>query len=70
MQTIEFQTYIDHGTIELPQEYQDRVKGHARVIILADDVDEDTDMIDFLLDNPYQSDNFTPLSRDEIYERR
>ncbi|MDP9317236.1 MAG: hypothetical protein M3R24_41340 [Chloroflexota bacterium] len=70
MATIEFQTYIDQGRIELPQEYQDRVKGHARVIILADDVDEDTDMIDFLLDHPYHSDTFTPLTRDEIYERR
>lgn len=70
MTTIEFQTYIDRGMIELPEVYQDRVKGHARVIILADDGDQDTDMIDFLLDHPYRLDPFTPLSRDEIYERR
>ena len=70
MTTIEFQTYIDQGWIELPEEYQDRAKGYARVIILADEIDEDTDMIDFLLDHPYRLDTFTPLSRDEIYERR
>ena len=70
MKTIEFQTYIDHGTIELPKEYQDQVKGHARIIILTDESDEDIDMIEFLLDHPYRIDTFTPLTRDEIYERR
>ena len=29
MNVIEFQTYIDHGTIELPKEYHDRVKGRT-----------------------------------------
>ncbi len=70
MTTIEFQTYIDRGTIELPEEYQARIKGQARVIILTDDLDDDVDMIDFLLDHPYRSDTLTPLTRDEIYERR
>jgi hypothetical protein len=70
MKTIEFQTYIDHGKIELPEEYQDQIKGYARVIILADDSDDDIDMIDFLLDHPYRIDTFAPLTRDEIYERR
>jgi len=27
MSVIEFQTYIDNGTIELPKEYYDRIKG-------------------------------------------
>jgi hypothetical protein len=70
MTTIEFQTYIEQGTIELPKEYQDRVKGHARVIILAEDTEEDVDMIDYLLDHPYQLTTFTPLTRDEMYERQ
>ncbi len=70
MLTIEFQTYIDQGKIELPEEYHDRVKGHARVIILTDEGDEDVDMVNFLLDHPYHVDAFTPLTRDEIYERR
>ncbi len=70
MTTIEFQTCIDHGTIELPREYQDQVKGHARVIIVADDTNEDVEMIDYLLDHPYRTDAFTPLTRDETYERQ
>ena len=70
MSVIEFQTYIDHGTIELPKEYQDRVKGRARIIILTDDVEDEEDMVEYLLNNPYQVDEFTPLTRDEIYERQ
>ena len=70
MTTIEFQAYIEHGTIELPKEYQDRVKGHARVIILAEDEEDDVDMIEYLLEHPYRLDTFVPLARDEIYERQ
>ena len=70
MSVIEFQTYIDHGTIELPQRYQDHIKGHARVIILTDeDEEEDDDMVEFLLNHPFQVAAFSPLTRDEIYER-
>jgi hypothetical protein len=70
MSVIEFQTYIDHGTIELPKEYHDRIKGRARIIILTDEGEDDEDMVEFLLDHPYHIDAFTPLTRDEIYERR
>jgi hypothetical protein len=70
MTVIEFQTYIDQGTIELPKEYHDRVKGRARVIILTDELEDDGDMVEYLLDHPYVSNTFTPLTRDEIYERR
>jgi hypothetical protein len=70
MSIIEFQTYIDHGTIELPKEYHDRIKGRARIIILTDEGEDDEDMVEFLLDHPYHIDAFTPLTRDEIYERR
>lgn len=70
MTTIEFQTYIDHGTIELPEEYQDRVKGRVRVIIVSDDENDEIDMIDYLLEHPYRIDTFTPLIRDELYKHQ
>jgi hypothetical protein len=70
MSVIEFQTYIDHGTIELPKEYHDRVKGRARIIILTDEGEDEQDMIEFLLDHPYHVDTFMPLTRDENFERR
>ena len=52
MTVIEFQTYIEQGTIELPKEYHDRVKGRARVIILTDE----GDMVEYLLEHPYAVD--------------
>jgi hypothetical protein len=70
MSIIEFQTYIDHGTIKLPEEYHDRIKGRARIIILTDDPEDDEDMVEFLLEHPYKVDVFKPLTRAEIYERR
>lgn len=70
MGIIEFQTFIEHDTITLPEEYRDRIKGHARIIILTDDIEDDEDMIEFLMDHPYKAETFTPLTRDEIYERR
>ncbi len=69
MAVIEFQTYIDHGTIALPKAYQDQLKGQARVIIVIDETPDEEDMVAFLLDNPYNVDEFTPLSREKIYER-
>jgi hypothetical protein len=69
MSIVEFQTYIDDGTIEVPKQYLNHIKGRARVIILIDDDEEADDMVEFLLDHPYKTDTFTPLTRDEIYER-
>ena len=69
MTTVEFQTYIDQDTIELPEAYQGRSKGPARVIIITADVEEDEGMIDFLLDHLYQVDRLTTLTRNELYER-
>lgn len=70
MSVIEFQTYIDQGTIEVPSQYLAQVKGRARVIILTDDLDDDGDMVEYLFDHPYHVEDFKPLTRDEIYERR
>lgn len=70
MSVIEFQTRIEHGTIEIPEEYRHRVKGYARIIILIDEDEDEEDMVEFLLDHPYHSDSFKPLKRDEIYERQ
>lgn len=70
MDVIEFQTYIDHGTIALPEEYHDRIKGRARIIILIDNGEEDEDLVEFLLEHPIPDPSFTPLSREEIYRDR
>lgn len=70
MRTVEFQTYIDQDMIQLPDELQGRVMGQARVIIVTDEPESDDDLVDFLLDHPLTIGTFTPLTRDELYERR
>lgn len=70
MSRIEFQTIVQHGTIELPKEYVEHVKGQVRVIILTDDIDDETDIIDYLLEHPLGDGEIKPFTRDEIYDRQ
>lgn len=70
MSMIEFQTYIEHGTIELPKEFQEQIKGRARVIVLTEEAEDEEDMIEFLMEHPYSVSTFTPLTREEAHERR
>lgn len=70
MSVIEFQTYVEAGTIEVPKQYRDQIKGRARVVIFTEDLDDDGDMVEYLLDHPYAVQHVSPLTRDEIYERR
>lgn len=59
MSVIEFQTYVHHGTIELPKEYIDQIKGRVRVIILTPEESDETDMIEFLMEHPFEAEGFT-----------
>ncbi|NJR72433.1 MAG: hypothetical protein HC782_05420 [Gammaproteobacteria bacterium] len=70
MSIIEFQTYIHHGTINVPKEYRDHITGRVRVILLTDEADDDFDMVEHLLEHPYDRVAFSPLTRDEIYDRQ
>jgi hypothetical protein len=70
MSVIEFQTYVQHGAIELPKEYIDRVKGRIRVIILTNEESDDADMVEFFMEHPFEMADFTPLTRDMIYDHR
>jgi hypothetical protein len=70
MSIIEFQTYVQQGTIEVPKEYLDTISGRVRVIILTNDTVDENDMIEHLLDHPYEVEAFTPFTRDEIYDRQ
>jgi hypothetical protein len=55
--------------ITVPKEYRDHLTGRVRVILLTDEADDDFDMIDHLLEHPYDGAPFVPLTRDEIYDR-
>ncbi len=70
MFAVEFQTEIDDGNISYTRKIIVRkLQGKVRVIVLAEDADEDIGFIDYLLANPIHDPNFVPLTRDEIYDR-
>ena len=74
MYAIEFQTKVENGHIEIPAEFKDQLTGCVRVIVLAEEQPHETgvartDLLDQLLANPIQLENFAPLTREEIYER-
>ena len=46
MSMIEFQSYVQHGTIYIPLPYRESLIGRVRVIILMDDDPDESDMID------------------------
>jgi len=67
---IEFQTKVKDGSIAIPEEYRDQLKGSVRVILLAEEGKEEFDMIKYLSANPLSIEGFEPLTREEIYEHR
>lgn len=69
MQAVEFRAKIKNGMIEIPAQYKDKLKEIVRVIILTDDSEPTTNLIDRLLVSPLKVTNFKPLARAEIYER-
>lgn len=70
MYAIEFQTKVKDGSITIPEEYRDQLKGSVRVILLAEERTETFDMIEHLLVSPLNIEGFKPLTREEIYEQR
>ena len=69
MYAVEFQTKIKDGMIEVPSQYKDKLKKFVRVIILTDENEIATNLIDQLLTSPLKVKNFKPFSRTEIYDR-
>lgn len=83
MEAVEFTATIREGRIEIPQEYRGRLGEHVRIIILSQETSRTEgrastiphalkgrpDMLDQLLEHPRRVEGFTPLKRDQIYER-
>ena len=70
MHAIEFQSKVKNGTISIPEQYRNRIKGNVRVILLTEENSESFDMVEHLLANPLNLEGFKPLTRDEIYEQQ
>ena len=69
MYAVEFQAKVKNGSIEIPEEYKPRFKERVRVILLAEEENAAANFIDQLLQHPIYIAGFTPLTREEIYER-
>jgi len=69
MEAIEFRTKIKNGTIKIPKKYKQKIGNTVKVIIIAEQKEKHADIIDELLKNPIKLKDFSPLSREEIYER-
>lgn len=70
MYAFEFQAKPKDGRIEIPAEYQDKIAGTVRVIVLSSEKLAANNMIDRLLEHPIEMERFAPFTREEIYERR
>ncbi len=70
MIAIEFQTRIKDGAIEVPAEYRDQLSGTVRVIILRTEQQKTSKIIERTLQHPIHDPTFTPLRRDDIYNRQ
>ncbi len=70
MIAIEFHTRIKDGAIEIPAEYLDQLSGSVRVIILRTEHQKTSKIIERVLREPIYDPTFTPLRRDDIYDRQ
>ena len=69
MEAIEFTTKIKNGTIQIPKKYKNKTGNTVKVIIMTEKKAKQADIIDRLLTNPIKLKDFSPFSREEIYER-
>lgn len=72
MNAIEFQASIKDGVIEIPDQYRQEFEQQKNVKVILIKQVENTQVTNFLLNllkNPIFIEGFTPLTRDEIYER-
>ena len=69
MEVIEFKSKIKNGIIQIPEKYKQKIGNTVKVILITEKKAKQTDIIDKLLANPIKSKDFSPFSREEIYER-
>ena len=69
MEAIEFKTKIKNGNIRIPEKYRHKIGNTVKVIVITDKKAKQADIIDELLANPIKSKDFSPFSREEIYEK-
>ncbi len=71
--TITFDGDIDNGKIQVPEDVQRKFAGKSRVHVtvrLADRNDHEENFLEHLIAHPVRVEGFTPLAREEIYDRK
>jgi len=72
--TVEFETEIKNGNIEIPEKFRHQLKDKIKIVVSVKEQDksdaEPYDIISDLMENPVQDSNFVPFRRDEIYDRQ
>ena len=75
--TVEFETEIRNGNIEIPEKFRHQLKDEVKVSVsVIENVgekkaeEEPYDIISELIKNPIKVKNFKPFTRDEIYDRK
>ena len=69
MRSIEFQTRVENVHIEIPAEFKGQLAGNVHVIVREERKPTKPDFLDQLFANPIKLDRFTPLTREELYDR-
>ena len=69
MEAIEFKSKIKNGIILIPEKYKQKIGNTVKVIVITEKKKNRLGIIDKLLANPIKIKNFSPISREEIYER-
>ena len=70
MDTIEFQTEVKNGVIEIPGEYRKQLTKHVRVILLPGEKSVTSEnFIEVLLAELCAWKDFCPLTREEAHAR-
>ena len=69
MEAIEFKSKIKNGIIQIPEKYKQKIGNTVKVIVITEKKAKQFDIIDELLANPIKLKDFSPFSREEIYER-
>jgi len=70
MMTVQFQTKIKNGVIQVPKKYQGKFNNNVRVILRVEGKKAlSTNYLDQLMANPVKAKNFRRLTREQVYAR-
>jgi hypothetical protein len=71
MEAIEFKTTPKDGTIQIPEKYRNQFTTEVRVVVMQKEqsAGDDHDIIDHLMEDPLETTDVNPLSREASHRR-